>query len=172
MLARSDARHVVVLGQRREVLVQLLDALLVRFGAAFAFEALVELEKGWCVSNVTCGCWSYGVYGRSFSSRREVLLTLLRLISSCLRCASVLPEPAPELLGSWSLGVASRSECVVESARSVFVVLLSPTSASPSCDVLGLGALSLELLLFLLFFLTPASLAPPFSLRPPEMVLV
>ena len=43
MLARSDARHVVVLGQRREVLVQLLDALLVRFGAAFAFEAVVEL---------------------------------------------------------------------------------------------------------------------------------
>ena len=37
VLARSDARHVVVLGQRREVLVQLLDALLVSFGAAFAF---------------------------------------------------------------------------------------------------------------------------------------
>jgi hypothetical protein len=43
VLSRSDARHVVVLGQRREVLVQLLDALLVRFGAAFAFEAVVKL---------------------------------------------------------------------------------------------------------------------------------
>lgn len=43
VLSRSDARHVVVLGQRREVLVQLLDALLVRFGATFAFEAVVEL---------------------------------------------------------------------------------------------------------------------------------
>lgn len=59
-------------------------------------------------------------------------------------------------------------------ARSVLSEgLLSPAS-SPSCGVLlGFGAdLSLEVLLFLLFFLTPASLAPPLSLRPPEMVLV
>ena len=45
MLSRSDARHVVVLRQRREVLVQLFDALLVRFRAAFAFQSVVELRS-------------------------------------------------------------------------------------------------------------------------------
>jgi hypothetical protein len=43
VLSRSNARHVVVLGQRREILVQLFDALLVRFGAAFAFKPVIEL---------------------------------------------------------------------------------------------------------------------------------
>lgn len=41
MLARSNARHVVVLRQSRQVSVQLLDALLVGFGASFALEAFV-----------------------------------------------------------------------------------------------------------------------------------
>jgi hypothetical protein len=36
VLSRSNARHVVVLGQCREVLVQLFDALLMSFCAAFA----------------------------------------------------------------------------------------------------------------------------------------
>lgn len=59
---------------------------------------------------------------------------------------------------------------------SKILLSLASGSAEASCDVL-LGfadaALSLEeeVLLFLLFFLTPASLAPPLSLRPPEMVL-
>jgi hypothetical protein len=44
VLSRSDTRHVVVLGQRGEVFIQLFDALLVCFRAAFAFEAIVELE--------------------------------------------------------------------------------------------------------------------------------
>ena len=43
MLSRTDARHVVVLRQRREVLVQLFYALLVCFRAAFALESVVEL---------------------------------------------------------------------------------------------------------------------------------
>jgi hypothetical protein len=43
VLSGSNARHIVVLRKRRQVLVQLFDALLVRFGAAFAPESLVEL---------------------------------------------------------------------------------------------------------------------------------
>jgi hypothetical protein len=42
-LSRSDARHVVVLGQRRQVLIQLFDSLLVCLRTAFAPESLVEL---------------------------------------------------------------------------------------------------------------------------------
>lgn len=65
-------------------------------------------------------------------------------------------------------------------ARSVLceiLLSLASGSAEASCDVL-LGfaeaplSLEEEVLLFLLFFLTPASLAPPLSLRPPGMVLV
>jgi len=42
ILARSDARHVVVLAQIREVLIQLLHPLLVRLNS-FALETFVEL---------------------------------------------------------------------------------------------------------------------------------
>jgi hypothetical protein len=48
VLSGSDARHVVVLRQRRQVLVQLLDALLVCFRSAFAPESLVELLRHIC----------------------------------------------------------------------------------------------------------------------------
>jgi hypothetical protein len=62
VLSRSDARHVVVLGQRREILVQLFDALLVRFGAAFTFQSVVELGSmhvrscttNFCAMRVLC----------------------------------------------------------------------------------------------------------------------
>ena len=48
VLSRSDARHVVVLRQRRQILVQLLDSLLVCFRATFAAETLVELSRNIC----------------------------------------------------------------------------------------------------------------------------
>lgn len=95
--------------------------------------------------------------------------TLLRLISSCLRCASVFPKPELELPGCCcSLGVKSRSDCGsfsegAASAVSAFLLSLAVSSV-------GFAALSFELLLFLLFFLTPASLAPPLSFRPPDTV--
>jgi hypothetical protein len=92
--------------------------------------------------------------------------TLFRLISSWRRCASVLPVPVPAVLGvvsrSGSEGVFVRARVLSDGAAAS-----DPPDPATSSELVASGALSLELLLFLLFFLIPASFAP-LSFRPPD----
>ena len=183
VLSGSDARHVVVLRQRRQVLVQLLDALLVRFRSTLTAETLIEL----CERERKSALAFSPMNGAElqFPSRE---LTLLRLISSCRRWASVFPVPVL-LVGTalpllllllFSRSCSSSSSCSTEACRASAVLRLSAgllcslsTSPWPSLAVVELSAtLFFLLLLLFFFFLMPLSFAPPFSFNPPDTVEV
>lgn len=113
----------------------------------------------------------------------SISLTLFRLISSCLRCASVFPVPV--LLGIALLlllllpsACSSSSSSSIWTCRASAVLLLlsaglfSSLAASPSSLAGSTALFFLLLLLLFFFFLIPPSFAPPFSFSPPETVEV
>jgi len=121
-------------------------------------------------------------------SRRRRSSSLLRLISSCRRWASVFPVPVL-LVGTalpllllllFSRSCSSSSSCSTEACRASAVLRLSAgllcslsTSPWPSLVVVELSAtLFFLLLLLFFFFLMPLSFAPPFSFNPPDTVEV
>lgn len=142
VLSRTDTRHVVVLAECRQVLVQFLDTFLVSLDALahqFFFQLLSR---------------QYTIQSSSVAFK----LTRLRLVSSWRRSYSVLPSPGTRLS---SLFFSRCSRSVVFSGFAVSS-LAGVASLDEAAAVVDLD----EDDFFLRFFSMPVGLAP-LSFRPP-----
>lgn len=142
VLSRTDARHVVVLTERGQVLVQFLDTFLVSLDT-LAHQLFFQLRSCQCTIQAA------GLY------RRE--LTRLRLVSSWRRSYSVLPSSGTRLSSLFF------SRC----SRSVVVPGFAVSSLAGVASLDEAAAVDLDDDdFFLRFFSMPVGLAP-LSFRPP-----